>query len=262
MDHREVGRYWNDNADAWTQLARAGYDIYRDHLNSPAFFEMLPTVDRLKVLDIGCGEGENTRRLARLGAQVTAIDIADRFVARAIEGEQREPLGIHYQVASAIDLPFDGATFDAATAFMSLMDIAETERAIAEAHRVLKPGGFLQFSITHPCFDTPRRRPVRDDNGEKVALEVAGYFEQRDGLIEEWLFGAAPAELKRDLPPFRVPRFTRTLSSWLNLLIATGFVIERVNEPYPSDEVVAKWPRLKRARVVADFLQLLVRKPA
>ena len=38
MDHEEVGRYWNANAAAWTKLARAGYDIYRDHLNTPAFF--------------------------------------------------------------------------------------------------------------------------------------------------------------------------------------------------------------------------------
>jgi len=44
MDHREVGRYWNGNADTWTKLARAGYDVYRDCLNTPAFFDMLPDV--------------------------------------------------------------------------------------------------------------------------------------------------------------------------------------------------------------------------
>ena len=42
MDHTEVRHYWNGNADAWTKLARAGYDIYRDYLNTPAFFKMLP----------------------------------------------------------------------------------------------------------------------------------------------------------------------------------------------------------------------------
>lgn len=44
MDHEEVGRYWNHNAVAWTKLARAGYDVYRDRLNTPAFFAMLPEV--------------------------------------------------------------------------------------------------------------------------------------------------------------------------------------------------------------------------
>ena len=53
MDHTEVRRYWNANADAWTELARAGYDVYRDYLNTPAFFDMLPHVDGLSGLDIG-----------------------------------------------------------------------------------------------------------------------------------------------------------------------------------------------------------------
>lgn len=40
MDHEEVGRFWNANADSWTKLARAGCDVYRDYLNTPAFFDM------------------------------------------------------------------------------------------------------------------------------------------------------------------------------------------------------------------------------
>lgn len=65
MDHKEVGRLWNGNADAWTKLARAGYDVYRDAFNTPAFFEMLPDVRGLTGLDIGCGERHNTRLLAK-----------------------------------------------------------------------------------------------------------------------------------------------------------------------------------------------------
>ena len=37
MSHEEDGRFWNANAETWTKLARAGYDVYRDHLNTPAF---------------------------------------------------------------------------------------------------------------------------------------------------------------------------------------------------------------------------------
>jgi ubiquinone/menaquinone biosynthesis C-methylase UbiE len=161
MDHEEVGRFWDANAQAWTRLARAGYDVYRDRLNTPAFFALLPDVSGLAGLDIGCGEEHNTRLLARRGARVTAVDIAETFVAHAREAETEDPLGIDYRVASAVALPFPDQSFDFATAFMSLMDVPETGRALAEAFRVLKPGGFLQFSITHPCFDTPHRRNLR-----------------------------------------------------------------------------------------------------
>ena len=75
MDHKEVGQYWNANATVWTELARAGYDVYRDYLNTPAFFEILPDVKGLDGLDIGCGEGHNTRLLAKRGARITAVDI-------------------------------------------------------------------------------------------------------------------------------------------------------------------------------------------
>ena len=262
MDHNETGRYWNDSADAWTKLARAGYDVYRDYLNTPAFYALLPSVSGLNGLDIGCGEGYNTRLLAKRGARVTAVDISEVFIAHAKEAEGSEPLGIDYRVASAVALPFPDATFDFATAFMSLMDVPETDCVLAEAWRVLKPGGFLQFSITHPCFDTAHRRNLRDAGGLTYAIEVGEYFRDRDGEIDEWLFTAAPAHAQRGLRKFRIPRFTRTLSYWLNLLIQTGFVLERIEEPRPTDETVAACPDLQDAQIVSYFLHLRVRKPA
>jgi hypothetical protein len=55
MDHEEVGRYWNENAEVWTELVRAGYEHNRDGLNTPAFFDMGPEVNGLSGLDISCG---------------------------------------------------------------------------------------------------------------------------------------------------------------------------------------------------------------
>jgi len=261
MDHREAGRYWDGNADAWTRLARQGYDVYRDHLNTPAFLRMLPEVAGLRGLDIGCGEGHNTRELARRGARITAVDIAPTFVGHAVQPERDAPLRIAYAVASAVELPFPAQTFDFATGFMSFMDIPETGLVLAEAHRVLKPGGFLQFSITHPCFDTPHRRNLRDENRVTYAIEVGDYFRRLGGDMSEWLFTAAPEEARRGLEQFRTPRFTRTLSEWLNLLLAAGFVLERVEEPCPDDETVARCPDLQDAQVVAYFLHVRARKP-
>ena len=262
VDHKEVGRYWNGNAGAWTELARAGYDVYRDYLNTPAFFKILPDVDGLLGLDIGCGEGHNTRLLADRGAKVIAIDISEVFIQHAQLVEREQPLGINYQIASAVELPFCDSNFDFATGFMSFMDIAETECVLTEAYRVLKPGGFLQFSITHPCYDTPHRRNLRDENGLTYAVEVSDYFRSLQGEITEWLFSAAPPQVKKGLPDFKVPRFTRTLSQWLNLLIEVGFTLERIEEPRPSDETVRECPRIQDTQIVAYFLHVLARKPS
>ncbi|MBN1311598.1 MAG: class I SAM-dependent methyltransferase [Anaerolineae bacterium] len=260
MDHREVRSYWDANADVWTELARAGYDTYRDGFNTPAFFEILPDVTGLSGLDIGCGEGHNTRLLAGQGARVTAFDISSIFICHARELESQQTSGIDYHIASAVELPFADATFDFATAFMSLMDIPETDLVLAEAYRVLKPGGFLQFSITHPCYDTPHRRKLCDKNSLTYAYEVGDYFRRLDGDVIEWLFSAAPPEVREGLPEFRIPRFTRTLSQWLNLLLETGFLLERIAEPYPGDEAVSAHPNIQDAQVVAYFLHVRTRK--
>jgi SAM-dependent methyltransferase len=261
MDHAQVGRYWNGNAQVWTWLARAGYDYYRDYLNTPAFLAMLPPVEGLRGLDLGCGEGYNTRLVAQQGARMTALDISPVFAALAGSLEGEVPLGIRYLAASAVELPVPAETFDFATATMSLMDIPETGTVLSEAYRVLKPGGFLQFSICHPCFDTPHRRNLRDERGLTYAIEVGEYYRGLEGEVMEWLFGAAPAEVKEGLPKFRVPRFHRTLSQWLNLIVEAGFCLERVEEPRPDDETVRQCPDLQDAQVVSYFLHVRVRKP-
>ena len=130
MDHTEAGRYWNENAEVWTRLARAGYDVYRDHLNTPAFLGMLPDMKGLSGIDIGCDEGHNTRLIARRCARLVGIDIAEVFVRHAAEAERKEPLGIEFRVASAADIPFPDRSFDFATSVMCLMDVPETGRAM------------------------------------------------------------------------------------------------------------------------------------
>lgn len=260
MNHEEVRRCWNENAAVWTTLARRGYDVYRDFLNTPAFFELLPDVRGLRGLDIGCGEGHNTRLLSERGARVVGVDAAEVFVQYARQEEDREPRNIKYEVASAVDLPFMASTFDFVVGFMSFMDIPETGRVLAEAHRVLRPGGFLQFSIEHPCYSTPHRRNLRGPGGLTYALEVGGYFRRLEGEVAEWLFGAAPPEVRTGLRPFKTPRFTRTVSEWLNLLIDTGFAIERIGEPRPSDDTVRACSHMQDAQVVAYFLHLRARK--
>ena len=261
MDAREAAACWERNADAWTKLSRAGYDIYRDSFNTPAFLGFLPDVSEAEGLDIGCGEGHNTRLVAQRASRMTAIDISPTFVRLASEEESREPLGIDYAVADACDLPFESDHFGFAVAFMSLMDVPEPERAITEAFRVVKPGGFLQFSICHPCFDTPHRINLRDETGTTDAIEVGGYFDRIDGQIMRWLFASAPEEAKRGMDLFEVPRFARTLSEWINMLISAGFTIEQLSEPRPNAMTLERYPHVQDAQVVAYFLHIRARKP-
>jgi SAM-dependent methyltransferase len=260
LDDREVGKLWDGNADAWTLLARQGYDIYRDYLNTPWFLGMLPDVAGLRGLDIGCGEGNNVRLVAQRGATMVGVDISSKFVSHARDHEASEPLGIQYVNGSGSALPFADESFDFAVAFMSLMDMANQAEAVREAYRVLKRGGFLQFSITHPCFNTPRFKPVRDESGERVAVECGDYFNQPQGRVDEWIFGAAPPEAREGLPKFKVPRFYHTLSGWLTMLLDAGFQLQAVAEPIADDETVAKCPHLADTRIVGYYLHMRWRK--
>lgn len=176
MDLYDPKAAWDANADIWTRQARAGYDIYRDYINTPAFLKMLPEVADLTGLDIGCGEGSNTRKVAELGVKMSAIDIAEGFIKYASQTEAEKTLGIEYRVADARELPFPDTTFDFATAFMVMMDVMDPEKVLREVHRVVCPGGFFQFSILHPCFAPPHRKVLRHPDGKAYAIEIADYY--------------------------------------------------------------------------------------
>jgi len=123
-------------------------------------------------------------------------------------------------------------------------------------------GGFLQFSILHPCFNPPHRRVLRDEDKLAYAVEVGDYFVDARGHIDEWSFSSAPEVVRQRLPKFKVPRFHRPLAEWVNLLLDTGFTLERLAEPNPSFALVNEHAALQDAQVVAYFLHVRVRKPA
>jgi SAM-dependent methyltransferase len=212
---------------------------------------------------------------------MTAIDISETFIKFAKETEKSEPLGINYQTANAVDLPFPDSHFQFVMATMSLMDMADHKKALTEIFRVLKSNGFFQFSISHPFFTSQIpwrcRKPqipwrwIRDDNDivrrsngtldtRKTGFVVSGYFERGKEEIEEWIFGAAPEEMTKNMNHFKTPRFDHTLSDWLNLLIKTGFELEEFCEPYASDEVLKKYPEEYDTRIIPFFLLVRCRK--
>ena len=63
----------------------AGYNIYAEHINTPALLELLPDIRGLDGVDIGCGEGAHSRLLAPRCASIVSLDIAPTFLRYARE---------------------------------------------------------------------------------------------------------------------------------------------------------------------------------
>ena len=130
-------------------------------------------------------------------------------------------------------LPFRASAFDAVTAFMSLMDVAEPERTLDEVARVLQPGGFVQFSVLHPVMSAPIGRWVNDESGVRQARVVGDYFYQGP-LTERWTFSAAPEEVRDRYQPFTITYARRTLAGWLSAVLAPAWSSRRSPSPSPT----------------------------
>lgn len=256
----EVAARWNGNADQWTHDVRAGYDTYRDLFTFPAFRAFLPSLDGLDVADFGCGEGTNTRAFAAMGARITGIDISERLLAHAEAEENDDPRGITYlQSSYSADTGLAAGSFDAVVSTMALMDGPDFDGAMREAYRLIRPGGFIAFSILHPCFITPGLHWEKDETGRATALCASRYFD-RSTFTERWKFGDRPKE--EAVETFAVPRFPRTMSDYINGVAKAGFRLARIEEPQPTDEACEAIPRFRRWRdLTAFFLLVLAERP-
>jgi SAM-dependent methyltransferase len=144
------GRDWDEQARSWIAWARKpGHDSYWGY--RAGFLELVPAPGRA-TLDLGCGEGRVARDLAAQGHRVTGIDASPTMLAAA---RQADPAG-QYTLADAASLPFPDASFDVVVAYNSLMDVDDMAAAVAQAARVLEPGGRLVLAVTHPATN-PRR---------------------------------------------------------------------------------------------------------
>jgi hypothetical protein len=124
---------------------------------------------------------------------------------------------------------------------------------------VLRPGGFVQFSVLHPVMSAPVGRWLNDESGGRQARAVGDYFYQGP-LTETWAFGAA-AQLQDRYPPFTITYARRTLAGWLSAVLGAGLGIEAITEPCADEETAAAHPQVADTRIVPYFLIVRARKP-
>ena len=99
-----IKQEWDDASESWVDFVRNGKDDFRDEMNNPAMFEILGDIQGKKVLDLGCGEGYNTRIMAKKGAKVVGVDFSEKMIDFAVQHEEEEKLGIEYHVLDACNL--------------------------------------------------------------------------------------------------------------------------------------------------------------
>jgi demethylmenaquinone methyltransferase/2-methoxy-6-polyprenyl-1,4-benzoquinol methylase len=100
-----------------------------------------------KVLDVGCGTGDQAIYFAKKGAVVTGIDINQEMISCALKKKEKEGLNVYFQGGDATNLPFLDPVFDVAVISLVLHEIENKDRdkVISEMKRVVKKGGRLIF---------------------------------------------------------------------------------------------------------------------
>lgn len=157
-----VRRFWEDhvNNEYFTRRERGSPEYfeeierrrYRHHYHLPPLFGRMVAVGRgRRLLEVGCGIGIDTLRLARLGfGDVVGIDLTEVAVEVAADRARREGLdGVRFEVGNAEALPFEDGAFDLVYSFGVLHHTPGIERAVAEVHRVLAPGGTAYVMLYH-----------------------------------------------------------------------------------------------------------------
>jgi ubiquinone/menaquinone biosynthesis C-methylase UbiE len=226
---RTLREAWDAQPAEWARFVRTpGHDLTNEAFNLPRLLDLLPPPGR-RTLDLGCGEGRVGRALIPLGHRVVGVDASPGMVALAAESQEA-------LVADASALPFEDGAFDLVVAFMSLMDMDEPDAAIAEAARVLEPGGHLCFCITHP-FQTAGRF---DDRRPESPFVITGSYLEERRIEDDW---------ERDRIRIRFAYTHRPLGAWCGGLASAGLLVEALREhPLPRDiwrdEGGARWTRI------------------
>ena len=233
---RDVPAVYDEMSEWWDAQAEDGF--YNAHYDRPAVLDLCGEVDGLRLADIGCGSGYYLAELVGKGAHVVGVDGSSQQLARA-----RARLGPDVElVAHDLERPltmFDDASFDGAVMPLVYHHIDNRAGLLSEVRRVLRPGGWVVLSTSHPTSDWLQ------SGGSYFAVErVDALF---DGLGGRW----------------RVPFWRIPMGVLLDEVLAAGLVLDRLVEPVPPADRFAMSPRMhRRLNLEPAFVALRAHRPA
>lgn len=221
---KEVKRFWERNPVAVNGIADAPgtpgffaeYDRQRESIESLQFSYELHEYTHFRgkrVLDVGSGNGYVLSKYAQEGAEVYGLDITKAGIALCRRRFDLLGLRGRFQIGDAQALPFADNSFDCVCSMGVLHHVPDTAKALAEIHRVLKPGGRLIVMFYHR-------------NSAKYQLKYR---------VWHWVTGKSMAQLVNEFDGVGNPKgtvysrreLTALLSQFMELRTFVGFLETR-----------------------------------
>jgi len=230
-DPNQISRNaWDANAKVWdAHMGDEGNDFFQV-LQWPVIVSFLDPQPADRILDVACGNGLTSRKLAEFGASVTALDFSSELIDLA--KKRPNPGGrVTYQVMDATDEDALLETlspptpFDAALCNMALFDMAEIKPLFRALQKLLKSGGMFVFSITHPAFNNSSSVHVVEEVDWDGEIKTV-YSVKISRYINPYV--ARGRALRKQPAP--QPYFERPLQYYLNTGFENGFVLDGFEE--------------------------------
>ncbi|MGZ9236102.1 MAG: class I SAM-dependent methyltransferase [Anaerolineales bacterium] len=233
--HKFTRDAWEANAEVWdSRMGDEGNDFF-NLLCWPSLASLLDVQPGRRYLDIACGNGLTSRRLAALGAQVTAFDFSSNLIEKAKSRSIHLQSLISYHVIDATNeeqlLSLGEGKFDSALSNMALFDIADVETLFRTLPKLIKPKGTFVFSLTHPCFNNASSMHVAEE------MDLEGEIKTVYSVkISRYMTPYHAKGLALRSQPKPQMYFERPLQYYLNLAFQNGFVLDGFEErAFPPD---------------------------
>lgn len=217
------------NSEAWDRIAarRAAAAVtdvvhYGPDIPTEAELRLCGTVRGKRVLDLGCGSGENAVAFARQGAHVIALDASPAQLALGKRLAEAEEVRVEWHGSDVADLAFLRAdSIDLAFAAGLLSEVEDIDRVFRQVHRVLRPGAAFVFSYDHPAA-----LAVGRDDAAPGALPL-GRLEVRRSYNE-------PGPMKVVRHGEDVSLWPRSIAEVFAALHRAGYRVDALLEPEPT----------------------------